>query len=196
MTFSPNGKFIASASGDTTIKLWNISGKLIKTLKGHSRKVEDVAFSPDGKFIASASEDKTIKLWDSNGTLINSWEAHTDKVKAVVFHPIKKYMLVSASGDTTIKLWKINDYLEIIPTLKRPPLKGHAGAVNGIAFSPDGKKLASASDDNKVILWDLETKVLKTESALEHLCDWMQDYLKNNKKDEHLCDGINTGKKS
>ena len=196
VTFSPNGKFIASASGDTTIKLWNISGKLIKTLKGHSRKVEDVAFSPDGKFIASASEDKTIKLWDSNGTLINSWEAHTDKVKAVVFHPIKKYMLVSASGDTTIKLWKINDYLEIIPTLKRPPLKGHAGAVNGIAFSPDGKKLASASDDNKVILWDLETKVLKTESALEHLCDWMQDYLKNNKKDEHLCDGINTGKKS
>ncbi|MBW4597980.1 MAG: hypothetical protein KME46_35030 [Brasilonema angustatum HA4187-MV1] len=60
---SPDGKTIASASRDKTVRLWNLQGQLLKTLSGHSEAVWGVALSPDGKTIASASSDKTVRLW-------------------------------------------------------------------------------------------------------------------------------------
>ncbi|MDZ8089159.1 MAG: caspase family protein, partial [Nostoc sp. DedQUE12b] len=66
VAFSPDGKTIASASADNTVKLWNAAtGKEIITLNGHSDTVFSVAFSPDGKTIASASTDNTVKLWNA-----------------------------------------------------------------------------------------------------------------------------------
>jgi len=67
VAFSPDGKTLASALGDKTVKLWDAgSGKALQTLKGHSDSVTAVAFSPDGKTLASASGDKTVKLWDAS----------------------------------------------------------------------------------------------------------------------------------
>jgi WD40 repeat protein len=163
VAFSPDGRTLASASDDKTVKLWDVqSRKEIKTLSGHSDSVRFVAFSPDGRTLASASDDKTVKLWDAQSQKeIKTLSGHEKAVSSAAFSPDGR-TLASASDDKTVKLWDVQSQKEI------KTLKGHSDYVGFVAFSPDGRTLASASGDKTVKLWDAQSqKEIKTLRAHE-----------------------------
>jgi WD40 repeat protein len=158
VSYSPDGKTLASASQDKTVKLWDVgTGKELKTLNGHQDRVLSVSYSPDGKTLASASSDTTVKLWDTvTGKELNTLNGHQSTVTSVSYSPDGK-TLASASQDKTVKLWDVGTGKEL------KTLNGHQDGVNSVSYSPDGKTLASASADKTIKLWDVGTgKELKT----------------------------------
>lgn len=144
---------LASGSWDKTIKIWNIlTGTEICTLSGHLLQVSAVAFSPQGEVLASASLDRTIRLWSiSINTSIRSVnETAREKGDSGSFPPI----LLKTE-------LKNRPQYSLLGTLS-----GHAWAVLTVAFSPDGKVLATGSEDNTIKLWEVNTgKMIDTLSG-------------------------------
>jgi WD40 repeat protein len=151
IVFSPDGKMLASASNDRTIRIWDVAtGAHKHKLVGHNAYIYSVAFSPDGLTLASGSENGKIRLWDATtGQYRVTLEGHRSAVKSVAFSP-DGLTLASGSSDTTIRLWNAatGSY--------KVTLEGHYREINSVTFSPNGKTLASGSD-RTIRLWDATT---------------------------------------
>lgn len=137
---------------DNTIRMWDIdTGKLLRTLSGHSQHINAMAFSPESKIIATVSDDHTVRLWDADtGKLLHILSGHTHPVRSVAFSPDGR-VIVSSSSDRALRLWDVKTgYLLNSLTTER------TSTYKSVAYSPDGRTIASY-DGFEIVLWDVKT---------------------------------------
>ncbi|MFP4650991.1 MAG: WD40 repeat domain-containing protein [Phormidium sp.] len=151
ISFSPNGRLIASAGSDRTIRVWDWqSGREIQRLAGNTSTVASLSFSPDGQMIVSGSQDGIIKLWElETGNVVHRIEAHIRRVTSLDFSSTGDF-IVSGSLNSTAKIWD-SETGEIIKIFS-----SDLNSIYGISLSPDDKMLATAAYGG-IDIWDLES---------------------------------------
>jgi WD40 repeat protein len=184
VAWSPDGTRLATGSDDGTVRIWDaVTGEPQARLEGHSGGVRSLAWSPDGTRLATASNDRTVRIWDATGVdtgwrrsrllrrvfrsrLRAKLHGHSGVVVSVVWSP-DGTRLATGSWDYTVRIWDATDVdtgwrrnrllRRMFRSRPRAKLRGHSGWVNAVAWSPDGTRVATASNDDTVRIWDAAT---------------------------------------
>jgi WD40 repeat protein len=149
VAWSPDGRQLATASEDRTVRIWDTdSGDELATLAGHRDEVWAVAWSPDGRRLATGSRDRTARIWDANsGNELAVIDGHHNGVRVAAWSPDGQ-RLATASNDRTTRIWDADNGDEFTV------LRGHHDEVWTAAWSPDGRRLATGSRDRTARIWD------------------------------------------
>ena len=152
VSFSPNGRLLASASWDQTVKITDAAtGDVLRILRVDAGRVQAVAFHPDGKQLATGDWDSTVRIWDrQTGKETLTLRGHKSPVYGVAFSP-DGTLLASAASNGNLRIWELATGRVI------QSLTGRSGAVLSNCFSPDGRYLAYAGGDGTVRVWDVES---------------------------------------
>ena len=159
--FSPDGQYAGSASQDGTARIFEISTGLEVGAVRHPDRIWGIAFHPDGKTFATAGWDGAARIWSIRGGRLIAEALHDDCVTAAVFTPDGSN-LVTISWDNSARVWDIRAALREAHSAARVTLAErriflHDDRVSGLALTPDGEILATASWDRTARLWNLRT---------------------------------------
>jgi WD40 repeat protein len=184
LAFSPDGKRLASASHDMTVRIWDVETQTeLHTMAGHTGLTVAVAWNPDGSMVASGSYDQTVRVWNADtGELIRVLEGHTGWVNQVAFSA-DGMRVISNSFDGTIRVWDAmtGDLVEVLPgsaaqwsQLTGQPEAAFLGAQvhdKAVSMSPDGTMGAGVNWDGDVYVWEVGSDLVLFERS-EH-ADWL-----------------------
>ncbi|MDZ8051247.1 MAG: caspase family protein [Aulosira sp. ZfuVER01] len=163
VSISPDGKMIASASADQTVRLWTREGKQFTEPLQHNYPVWTVSFSHDGKLIATGDGDGVIRIWNSKDgslkTTIPQKDLKKDNrsvLKLSFSHDDKT--IAAANFDNDVRIWRVAD-AQLIHKLP------HGAIVQGVSFNKNSQKIASAGEDKRIKVWNLANKKIINDLA-------------------------------